>query len=278
MKHDYIVYTDGGCTVNPGGKGACACIISKGRKKESEYVEAYAATTNNRMEIMAVRLALSHIPTGSSVLLKSDSEYVIKTLSGRYSKEKNVDLWRALDKVMEGKTVDLKWVPGHSGIKNNELCDSLCTEAMTKGPWLDDLGFDGVPAKTEKKGSMGVEINVPENFPLNMEYSSAAEISEDHEVNIKCAGSIYNFYKTGKRRFKDYKEVKVFGTDIWSMAPKEDILNEYPEAAVVFNEALKHMEYKRAMSAMKWYARGLSFEDAIRHELVNIEIEQNMRR
>ena len=54
----YIIYTDGGCAYNPGGPGGCAAVLINTDTGEiSEYSAGYKATTNNRMEIMAVILA-----------------------------------------------------------------------------------------------------------------------------------------------------------------------------------------------------------------------------
>lgn len=282
-KHDYIIYTDGGCDVNPGGKGACACVISAGRKKICELSKAYASTTNNRMEMMAVYTGLKYVPKGSSVLLKSDSEYVLRTLQGEYKKKKNLDLWEKLDEVIEGKNVDFKWVAGHSGIKGNERCDELCTLAMKNGPWLTDDGYDGPVREVQetnkelpKGGAMGVMIAVPDGYPEDIIYSSAEEVAKKHTVNQKCAESIYTFYMTGKKRFKDYAGLKVFGTDGWSMMKPDDIKTKVPETEEVIKEAATHMNERNALSAAKWFARGLSFSDAIRRELVAMEIEQNL--
>lgn len=65
---DYIVYTDGGCAINPGGHGAYAAIIIHTDTGEiEEYTNGYKNTTNNRMEIMAVIEAFEHIKKGTSV-------------------------------------------------------------------------------------------------------------------------------------------------------------------------------------------------------------------
>lgn len=59
---DYIVYTDGGCAFNPGGPGGCAAVILNAKTEErTELSESYRCTTNNRMEVMAVILALEKI-------------------------------------------------------------------------------------------------------------------------------------------------------------------------------------------------------------------------
>ena len=100
---DYIVYTDGGCAINPGGHGAYAAIIIHTDTGEiEEYTNGYKNTTNNRMEIMAVIEAFEHIKKGTSVELHADSKYVLKTIDGQFSRKKNLDLWERLDKACEG--------------------------------------------------------------------------------------------------------------------------------------------------------------------------------
>lgn len=99
---DYIVYTDGGCAINPGGHGAYAAIIIHTDTGEiEEYTNGYKNTTNNRMEIMAVIEAFEHIKKGTSVELHADSKYVLKTIDGQFSRKKNLDLWERLDKACE---------------------------------------------------------------------------------------------------------------------------------------------------------------------------------
>ena len=86
---DYIVFTDGGYAYNPGGSGAYAAIVRNRRTREmKEYVKAYQSTTNNRMEIMAVIMALENISSGS-VSIYSDSQYVINTMTGKFRKKTN---------------------------------------------------------------------------------------------------------------------------------------------------------------------------------------------
>ena len=126
----YIIYTDGGCAYNPGGPGGCAAVLINTDTGEiSEYSAGYKATTNNRMEIMAVILALKHIDHGP-VQLYSDSQYVVNTLCGAYSKFSNMDLWVELEWLRASIPVFPKWVRGHSGNFYNERCDELCTAAM----------------------------------------------------------------------------------------------------------------------------------------------------
>lgn len=90
---DYIVYTDGGCAINPGGHGAYAAIIIHTDTGEiEEYTNGYKNTTNNRMEIMAVIEAFEHIKKGTSVELHADSKYVLKTIDGQFSRRRSGSL------------------------------------------------------------------------------------------------------------------------------------------------------------------------------------------
>lgn len=139
-KFDYIIYTDGGCSTNPGGRGGIGIVILNTRTgKKTEHSEGYFCTTNNRMEILAVARALELVPNGSKVQLRSDSQYVVKTMKGQYAKHKNIDLWERLDQAMVGKEVSVYWVKGHAGNPYNERCDRLAAAAM-RNPTKEDVG------------------------------------------------------------------------------------------------------------------------------------------
>ena len=92
----YILYTDGSCLGNPDGPGGYAAVLIQDNKEIQRTSGGNPSTTNNRMEITAVLEGLRMIPEGAEVLLKSDSEYVIKTIQGIYSPGKNADLWQQL--------------------------------------------------------------------------------------------------------------------------------------------------------------------------------------
>lgn len=86
---DYIVYTDGGCAINPGGHGAYAAIIIHTDTGEiEEYTNGYKNTTNNRMEIMAVIEAFEHIKKGTSVELLDVKTYQKKYQINRICAER----------------------------------------------------------------------------------------------------------------------------------------------------------------------------------------------
>ena len=180
----YTAYTDGGCAWNPGGAGGCACIIisDEGEKRLSE---GYVSTTNNRMEIRAVILALRNIPEGEQVRIFSDSQYVINCAMGEWAKEKNADLWHTLDSLAKKRSVSYRWVRGHSGNRYNEKCDRMCVEAMNSGGLLQDTGFHMAGGKTERKmGAMGYDI--PEDISERDEVMPPEEYAEAHGISIGC--------------------------------------------------------------------------------------------
>lgn len=68
--YDYIIYTDGGCECNPGGRGGYgAVIINNNTGKFTDISGGFRSTTNNRMEVMAVIKALEKIKKNTHVQL-----------------------------------------------------------------------------------------------------------------------------------------------------------------------------------------------------------------
>ena len=135
------IFTDGACSGNP-GPGGWAAILRAG-KHEKEMSGGEPATTNNRMELMAVIRALEAVKQPSHVTVHTDSRYVMdgatkwlkrwKANGWRTTDKKpvrNEDLWRALDTAMVRHTVSWRWVQGHSGHTENERADALARAAI----------------------------------------------------------------------------------------------------------------------------------------------------
>ena len=265
----YTAYTDGGCAWNPGGAGGCACIIisDEGEKRLSE---GYVSTTNNRMEIRAVILALRNIPEGEQVRIFSDSQYVINCATGEWSKEKNADLWHALDSLAKKRSVSYRWVRGHSGNRNNERCDRMCVEAMNSEGLLQDTGFHMEGGRTERKtGAMGYDI--PEDISERDEVMPPEDYAEAHGISIGCAEDIQHFFSSGKG-FRDYAGIRTHGRDAWSSARAESISGFERIAEICEGIGLPE---SRVKSAARWHARGLSTHDSVRKVLVDAEVARN---
>ena len=132
-QYDYIAYTDGGYRL-PKNFGAAACIVLDGRdgKPLYQWSEASRYSTSNRQELAAIIHALLHVPAGSSVLVRSDSENGIALLTGQVRSKKDWDLVSLFRQVKKERSlrVTLEWIRSHGGDPWNEYVDNLCIEAL----------------------------------------------------------------------------------------------------------------------------------------------------
>ena len=82
-------------------------------------------TTSNRMELSAAINAVESLPSGSEVILYSDSEYLVKTMTLGWRRNANLDLWQKLDALAEEHQIRWEWVKGHASIPGNEYVNQL---------------------------------------------------------------------------------------------------------------------------------------------------------
>ena len=120
------IYTDGACSGNPGPGGWAAIIVSKNGREEIRGREK--KTTNNRMEITAAIEGLAKTPVGSDVVIESDSQYLVNTMTKNWKKKANQDLWKKLDELVAERSVSWVWIRGHNGHLENERADKLANE------------------------------------------------------------------------------------------------------------------------------------------------------
>ena len=123
------IYTDGSCLGNPGPGGWGAIVFdNSGEPQQLSGHEDH--TTNNRMELMAAIRGLEAAPTGSKVVLYSDSGYLVNTMTKNWKRRVNHDLWGQLDALSGSRSVEWRWVRGHNGDRWNEAADRLAVSAM----------------------------------------------------------------------------------------------------------------------------------------------------
>lgn len=136
------LYTDGACSGNPGPGGWAFLLRHPNSGAQIERSGAEHATTNNRMELMAVIEGLGVLTRPSTVELYSDSKYVLDGLKSwldgwkkrgwkTASKHpvKNEELWRQLDELRASHELKFHWVQGHAGHAENERVDQLAVAA-----------------------------------------------------------------------------------------------------------------------------------------------------
>jgi ribonuclease HI len=137
------IFCDGACSGNPGPGGYGAILRYGGNEKEISG--AAPDTTNNRMEMTAVIEALRQLKRPCRVSITTDSQYVVKGMTEwidgwqrkgwRNSKKEpvlNRDLWEMLLEESKRHSINWNWVRGHAGHEENERCDQLAREALTK--------------------------------------------------------------------------------------------------------------------------------------------------
>ena len=109
-------------------------------------------TTNNRMELLAVCVALEALKfEGTEVTLYSDSKYVVDSVEKGwlfgwekkgFAKAKNPDLWMRFLRVYRRHRVRFVWVKGHASTVENNRCDELAVAAAHGTVLLEDTGYD----------------------------------------------------------------------------------------------------------------------------------------
>ena len=146
MKH-IDIWTDGASRGNPGigGYGIVLKYLDNNKVEHiRELKDAFEMTTNNRMELLSVIIALKELKEPCEVNIISDSKYVVNAFNenwiddwiksdfrkGTKNEVKNIDLWEELIKHSKIHKITFHWVKGHSDNVENERCDKLANMAM----------------------------------------------------------------------------------------------------------------------------------------------------
>jgi ribonuclease HI len=135
------IWTDGACSGNPGPGGWGAVLTFNAHRKELSGGEA--ATTNNRMELMAAIKALEALTRPCEIEIYTDSAYLrggITTWLGGWKKNgwktadkkpvKNAELWQRLEAATAAHKITWNWLKGHAGDAMNVRADELAREGM----------------------------------------------------------------------------------------------------------------------------------------------------
>ncbi len=141
------IYTDGACSGNP-GPGGWGAILRYG-EHEKELSGGDPMTTNNKMELTGVIVALEALREPCKVDLYSDSKYVVDGITKGWAKgwrargwkkadktpAKNPELWGRLLDLLDRHEVVFHWVKGHAENPYNNRCDELAVAEWKRLKW-----------------------------------------------------------------------------------------------------------------------------------------------
>ena len=186
---EYLVYADGSCLGNP-GPGGWGVVLRDPDGAVTELNGYDPSTTNNRMELMAAIEGLRATPPGAEVILRSDSQYVVKSMTLNWKRNKNQDLWELLDAETETRHVIFEWVRGHGSDATNNRADELALSGANR-----KLVADGAsPEKRETRRSSKEDDYVVE--------SELIMLLKPNESIGECAGCGEKF--VSRRAGDDY--------------------------------------------------------------------------
>jgi ribonuclease HI len=145
------IYTDGAARGNP-GNGGYGAVLQWGTTMK-EISGGFRHTTNNRMELMAVIVALQMLTReGLDITIYTDSSYIVNSVEKKwvfgwvktgFAGKKNADLWQLFLKEYKKHRIKFVWVKGHASNRWNNRCDELATAAADGGNLVEDTGYTG---------------------------------------------------------------------------------------------------------------------------------------
>jgi ribonuclease HI len=151
----YVIYTDGS---HSKGKGGWAAIVLNGNPEPVVISGRAEGVTNNQMELMAAIEGINSTPTGSEVVLMTDSAYVGNAIERGWIERwenqnwktsngepvKNVDQWRQLAGALKDRDVTVTKIKAHSGDYWNDKADKIARARMI-GTELVEGAYSGDP-------------------------------------------------------------------------------------------------------------------------------------
>jgi ribonuclease HI len=146
------IYTDGSSIGNPGPGGYGIIMILENGNYKKELSKGFKLTTNNRMELLAVIVALESIKIKNSIVeVFTDSKYVSDAVDKQwvfewekinFKKKKNIDLWKRFLLIFRKHKVTFTWIKGHNKHSENERCDYMANSAAKSSNLIRDIYYE----------------------------------------------------------------------------------------------------------------------------------------
>ena len=203
------IYTDGSALGNPGPGGYGAVLLSGQHRKELS--QGFRLTTNNRMELMAVCVALEALKfDGSDVTVYSDSKYVVDAVTKgwvfgwvkkQFAGKKNPDLWMRFLRVYRRHNVRFVWVKGHADtVENNRYSRKYYSYYSSKYNFV--LLF---PSRWQ--GVVSAVLNTQDNEIVFISYDPEKKFTVDKTTELMRIRTIAKDDTEALVNSKDYRMI-----------------------------------------------------------------------
>ena len=245
---------DGGSRGNPGPAAGAAYTIAKGGLSKSQFLPH---ATNNEAEYRGLLMAIAIAKENDfqNVLFLGDSKLVVSQVSGEW-KAKNPTMSELLSQVHAQIKSIPRWRISWIARAENADADRIANEAMDA-----NLGIDAIPDRVEEEEREGLRPDIQK---------------------LNALGA--------KAGFNDLRRLKVGGMDEYSRSSIDVLkvlLSDYEQLEASFHSRLnadpgtKSMELvskgKLVVNALRWTARGLKAELAIKKIIIDHETAMKMR-
>jgi ribonuclease HI len=130
---EWVVFTDGACSGNPGPAGCGFVVVHPVTGTIREGFEYLGIATNNVAELTAILRGVEAIAdVAAPIRVHTDSSYAIGVLQKGWKAKANPELIARIRTELERRpNVHIVYVPGHAGVPMNERADELAREAVT---------------------------------------------------------------------------------------------------------------------------------------------------
>ena len=203
---------------------------------------------------LAVRMAEEFMP--DRLIIRYDCEAIEMWPTGKWQ-AKN-DYARKYSEFMNRKrnfTISYEHVKGHSGDKFNELADDIAVDALGLRKGKTPKPFTG------ERNRLTDEIRIIR-----------------FQTGLTCRNSIKEFYSKEKHAFKDYIYLRTEGLDnLSSYVDPAEFESFLTEDEIRYAEG-ELKDTKDTVNALRWTARGLKVEDAVRKAGVDKEVYSKERK
>lgn len=119
------IFTYGACDGNRGRGGwAAVFFVNEERRIVSGNDRS---TTSNRMELTAAIRGLRATEESPNVIIHSDSQYLINTMTRGWERKSNLDLWTQLDRIKQTRNIAWKWVSSNQPTPGNQIANRVAS-------------------------------------------------------------------------------------------------------------------------------------------------------